>query len=185
MKAVVLSLCMLAPFAARADLRLSSPFLEGTSAAARSVAELQLDAGQLTLDRDLAPETLSDRAYLSGGGSSGGANAILAFILGVFPGFGLGHVVADSSRWVTWLVVDLIIALLFWVGFPFFFPRFLWGLPYLLLWILVIIERVFEGLSAARAAGGRYSMAPVEGSPSLASATPERESFRGFTVFRF
>jgi hypothetical protein len=76
---------------------------------------------------------------------------VLALVLGIIPGFGIGHLVAGSSRWVTWLVVDIVIAFVAWGPFwywparPGFFP---------FLNLLVLVERIFEGISAYEAAGG-------------------------------
>ncbi|HSB19573.1 MAG TPA: hypothetical protein VLD85_06140 [Anaeromyxobacteraceae bacterium] len=75
----------------------------------------------------------------------------LCLVLGIIPGFGIGHLLAGSDRWVVWLVVDVVIAAVFWGPFwywpdhPGYFPA---------LSLLVLVERIFEGVLAYQAAGG-------------------------------
>jgi hypothetical protein len=81
---------------------------------------------------------------------------VLAFILGVVPGFGVGHLIGGSVYgFVTWLCVDLVIGIvLFWVLPILVFPAF----PYMfdVSTIAVVVERIFEGYSAFRAAYWSY-----------------------------
>lgn len=109
-----------------------------------------------------------ETSSLEGGGDSAGGAAIevLAFILGVIPGFGIGHLVGGSIYgFVTWLCTDIVIGvLLFWVFPILIFPFFQY--MYLISTIAVVIERVFEGYGAFRAAywnfgDGRYRVAPM------------------------
>jgi hypothetical protein len=125
------------------------------------------------------------RATAGGGdGDRGGYILVeaLAFILGVIPGFGIGHLVGGSIfGFVTWLCVDIVIGvLLFWVFPILLFPLFQY--MYTISVIAVVVERIFEGYSAFRAAywnygpghfdGPRYGddrSGPVDMSPNLVS----------------
>lgn len=143
---VAATLLAAAPVAARADrgLQLELPGLSlGASSAGLELPELEL--GSLTAS-----------AFSLDGGSGSGARRhrvepALCLVLGIIPGFGIGHLVAGSDRWVTWLVIDLVIALLFWgpywywPGHPGYFPA---------LNLLVLVERIFQGIFAYEAAGG-------------------------------
>jgi len=143
---LVATLLLAAPLAARAErsleLELPSPSLSAPAAGLR-LPELEL--GIFTVS-DLSRER----------GSGAGANRrrvepALCLVLGIIPGFGIGHLLAGSDRWVTWLVIDLVIALLFWGPYwywpdhPGYFPA---------LNLLVLVERIFEGIFAYEAAGG-------------------------------
>jgi hypothetical protein len=101
-----------------------------------------------------------------GGGDDGGGGyvllEVLAFILGVIPGFGIGHLVAGSIfGFVTWLCIDIVIGIvLFWILPIIIFPAFQY--MYTISVIAVVIERIFEGYSAFRSAywhydGGRFN----------------------------
>jgi hypothetical protein len=91
-----------------------------------------------------------------GGGGGGGGVArrqriepAVALILGIIPGFGIGHLVAGSSQWTIWLIVDIIIFVVWPGGFFFTGDR-----TYSFLGLLVLVERIIEGISAYQAAGG-------------------------------
>jgi hypothetical protein len=104
--------------------------------------ELTLD-GHGALDLQLARD----------GGRGGGPRIepALCLVLGIIPGFGVGHLLARSHNWPVWLVVDVVIAVVFWgpywywPGHPGYFPA---------LNLLVLVERLVEGFSAYQAAGG-------------------------------
>ncbi len=140
------SLLLAVPLAARADrsqgLRLSAPALSlGAPAAGLGVPELELGTF-----------TVSD--FSAGRGSAAPRQRMepaLCLVLGIIPGFGIGHLLAGSDRWVTWLVVDIAIALLFWGPFWYWpdHPRYFPALN-----VLVLVERIFEGIFAYEAAGG-------------------------------
>jgi hypothetical protein len=124
-------------------------------------ASMQTALGSAVFDSlaaNAAAFSKDETATLSGGGDDVGAGAIsiLAFILGVIPGFGIGHLVGGSIfGFVTWLCVDIVIGvLLFWVFPILIFPTF--QFMYLISVIAVVIERVFEGYSAFRAAYWNY-----------------------------
>jgi len=143
---LVAALLAAAPVAARAGsgLQLELPsFSLGASSAGLELPELEL--GSLTAS-----------AFSLDRGSGAGAHRhrvepALCLVLGIIPGFGIGHLLAGSDRWVTWLLVDIVIALLFWgpywywPGHPGYFPA---------LNLLVLVERIFEGIFAYEAAGG-------------------------------
>jgi len=143
---LVATLLLAAPLAARADraLELDLPTLSLSSpAAGLQLPELELG-------------TFTASAFALDRGSGAGAHRqriepALCLVLGIIPGFGIGHLLAGSDRWVTWLVIDIVIALLFWGPFwywpdhPGYFPA---------LNLLVLVERIFEGIFAYEAAGG-------------------------------
>lgn len=143
---LVATLLLAAPLAARADraLQLTLPAL--SLAAPGAGFELpELELGALTV-----------RSFSLERGSGAGVHRqriepALCLVLGIIPGFGIGHLLAGSDRWVTWLVIDLVIALLFWGPYwywpdhPGYFPA---------LNLLVLVERIFEGIFAYQAAGG-------------------------------
>lgn len=165
--AALLSL-LAGPLAARADssLRLELP------SPAVSAPSLDLAVPELQLGSFTASDLLSlDR------GSGAGAHRqrmepALCLILGIIPGFGIGHLLAGSDRWVVWLVVDIVIAVVFWgpfwywPGHPGYFPA---------LSLLVLVERIFEGIFAYEAAGGGRvfrmdgRLAALPASPALAA----------------
>lgn len=131
------------PARADFDLRLDWPGEAAGPSLSLDVPELSL--GGVALDPLLL-------ARERGGGSRGGrVEPALCLILGIIPGFGIGHLLAGSDRWVVWLVVDILIAVFFWGPFwywpdrPGYFPA---------LSLLVVVERVVEGILAYQAAGG-------------------------------
>lgn len=125
------------------DLRLDWPSAE---AAGPSVA---LEVPELSLGRVTAGDLFYGREGRGGGRAR--TEPALCLVLGIIPGFGIGHLLAGSDRWVVWLVVDVIIAVFFWGPFwywpdrPGYFPA---------LSLLVVVERVVEGILAYQAAGG-------------------------------
>ena len=141
--AAALALAALAvPAAARADLGLRMELFDGADAAP---AGLSLGVPDLAV-----PGLPVFEAKKSGGGGAR-VDPAICLILGIIPGFGIGHLLAHSPQWTTWLIVDILIALFVWGPFfywdtrPGYFPIFS---------VLVILERIFEGISAYQAAGG-------------------------------
>ncbi len=134
-----------APTGARADpmLRLAVFSDDGGAAAAapRAAARAHL-VPPLRLDdgRALAVDT--------GSGAGGGNEPVLALILGIFPGFGLGHYIAGAA-WQTWTVIDVLLL----VGLI-VVSAVDSGPLYALAWIATVVERVIEGLDAYHKAGG-------------------------------
>lgn len=144
----------------------------------------------------------------AGGGARAGGNHDLdwlAFVLGLVPGFGLGHfaIAHDSPGGIRWLIIDAIF-LAIWIVLdvavsaaypatwvccdPYGRPYYTgggWGLWWLLFDLFLpvgwIVEHVFQGLSAYRAASGRnlfgesrppasagtLAVEPVRSSPNL------------------
>jgi hypothetical protein len=99
----------------------------------------------------------------------------IATTLGVFPGFGLGHVVARSSYWSTWLAVDLALAAV-WLG----------GVPLdagyrfnAALGLTTVVERLFEGIHAYHASSGRFGLSAPPGGAALAAAIPVHDPATG------
>ncbi|HET9598529.1 MAG TPA: hypothetical protein VFP65_23285 [Anaeromyxobacteraceae bacterium] len=131
-----------APAAARADLELRLELFDGAGGAP---ASLSLGVPQLE-----APGAPAFAAQKSGGGGLR-VDPVLCLILGFIPGFGIGHLLAHSPQWPIWLVVDVLLAAFVWGPFfywdtrPSYFPIFA---------VVVVLERIFEGLSAYKAAGG-------------------------------
>jgi hypothetical protein len=147
MRLALLALALLAAPPARADRAyrlLGNDPLDGPA------ARIELPALAAGLD-PVAGWPVDLARDRGGGGGGSRVEPALALVLGIIPGFGIGHLVAGSSRWVTWLVVDIVIAFVAWGPFwywpdrPGFFP---------FLNLLVLVERIFEGLSAYEAAGG-------------------------------
>ncbi len=113
-------------------------------------------------------------AWLDGGGAGDPSpNGPLAFLLGFIPGFGLGHFLFsdDQAGGTTWLVVDIIF-LAVWIVLDaaLFYPVgplwFLWWVGDILLPLGWVVEHVFQGLDAYRAATGRRLLGGrAEGEP--------------------
>lgn len=135
-----------APLAARADF---SPRLELPSPSAAAPA-VGLDLPDLELGTFTASAFSAER-WSGAGNHRVRVEPVLCLVLGIIPGFGIGHLLAGSDRWVTWLVIDILIAVVFWgpywywPGHPGYFPD---------LNLLVLVERIFEGIFAYEAAGG-------------------------------
>ncbi len=124
-----------APAAARADLTLQHPVFAdagGTAPPGHLVPPLQL--GALAID--------------TGSGAGGGNEPVLALILGIFPGFGLGHYIANAP-WQNWAIIDglLLVAAIVVTAADL-------GVLVALAWIATVVERVIEGLDAYHHAGG-------------------------------
>jgi len=169
MRTIVLVVVLAAPALARADLVLSLSRLgarcEAPTGFARDAAPpARLDLPALSLDGD-APVDAG-----GGDGMSRSSRAVLAFVLGIFPGFGIGHLVARSSWWPLWLVIDLVLLVVLGVGI--FGPG--WPGGYYALGVVVwLVERLFEGLHAHAQALGRRGLAELDAlpeSPAVASA---------------
>jgi hypothetical protein len=133
-------------------------------------ASMESAIGATVLESLAAEATaFSDRetATMAGGGDDAGGAAIevLAFILGVIPGFGIGHLVGGSIfGFVTWLCTDIVIGvLLFWIFPILIFPYFQY--MYLISTIAVVIERIFEGYGAFRAAYWNFGYGRYRGGP--------------------
>jgi hypothetical protein len=152
---LALTVALLAPAAARADFTLRLERFEAPAAP----AALHLDVPSLEVDGH--PE-LSLLAADRGRGSGRGARVepAISLILGIIPGFGLGHLLAGSEQWVIWLIADIVIFAV-WPGGFFFFDGH--GAGYGLLGLLVLVERIFEGISAYQAAGGGPILRDVRG----------------------
>ncbi len=106
---------------------------------------------------------------LAGSGSGERPEPVLALVLGIIPGFGLGHFYAGKKgEATTWLIIDLALlggSILIWT---------LANDPAgALVWIAWIVERGFEGYFAFKAAGGSSSAAaPATSTEGLASLDP-------------
>ena len=71
-----------------------------------------LELGPQVAPALLAADAVGGDAFRGGGALGGGGDArvttVLSLVLGFFPGFGLGHVLAgDEAGFTLWLVVDL------------------------------------------------------------------------------
>jgi hypothetical protein len=111
-----------------------------------------------------------NRADDGAGARGGTAEPALALILGIIPGFGLGHLVANSPRWTTWLIVDIALLAVWIVG-----SSLDVGDPLGALFLVaVVVERVFEGIDAFKSAGGRMAMSG-QSPPAWALARPVRD----------
>jgi hypothetical protein len=121
----------------------------------------------------------------AGSGDDVGGLALLCGILGFFPGFGIGHLVAGNiSGFILFLVVDLIIAGVFFIVFPIVYFPF-WYVASL---VATLIERVVEAFLAADSATryrGYHSYGasdPVPGGGPLQNLPPVKPAF---TLLRF
>ena len=152
-----------APGAARAELALRLAVLG--DAPARSAPAARLELPELSV-RGLEALRVDDGA----GARGSTAEPALALILGIIPGFGIGHLVANSPRWTTWLVVDVALVAVWVIG-----SALDAGDPLgTLFFVAVVVERVFEGIDAFRAAGGRFAMRDGAPPPAWALARPVR-----------
>ncbi len=186
-----LSTCLLliaVPAAARADFRLSLGLDLPPSPSAGLLASNDVAAPsahlvpELAVDHGLPLLAQGARGSLTGGMTSGERQA-LAFVLGIIPGFGLGHVVAGSPNWPIWLIVDVV--LFVFVGFGFWWGPWWHGAEGVGV-LIFLVERIFEGYFAYRAAGGRpiASGATPEGG-ALASSAPAPLRLHGFALAAF
>lgn len=126
------------------------PLLAGGAPEARLVPELHEElARELTelaryLGHDEAPFSLDD-----GGGSRASEERVIAFILGFFPGFGLGHLITDNEDgFFFYLLVDFVTLAAF-IVVDVLFPT-IWAIT-VLGWIGL---HILQGLDAYRTAGG-------------------------------
>ncbi len=119
---------------------------------------LRLSEEQASFALALEPE------LLAGGGDGGGSGLVaLAFILGVIPGFGIGHLVAGSiGGFIVFLIIDVLIS-----PFFFLFPYVFYAGTTVVWWVdgaLLLVERIVEGsLAAAAASVGHVHTAEGDG----------------------
>ncbi len=115
----------------------------------------------------------------AGGGEEGpvpGPIAALAFVLGVIPGFGLGHLVSGAIyAFIGWLIIDVVIGvLLFWLLPVVIFPTvgYIWTIAI----IVQVVERLIEGYAAFRVAEYRETFVlndqSAPGTPAALAAVP-------------
>jgi hypothetical protein len=103
----------------------------------------------------------SESLQMFGDGDGGGASPVVAFVIGFFVGFGIGHWYAGDTGWLSWLWIDLA----FLVGYIVFsivlaiFLSFAWILGYILE-LAWLVWRIWEGYSA-------YSFASGHGNPAV------------------
>jgi hypothetical protein len=155
-----------APAAARAAPGPRLATLEDTRPAGPSA---RLDVPPLALGSSGAPLRLDG----AGARAAGDATPALSLILGIIPGFGLGHLVAGSPRWTTWLIVDVILLAVWVIGSE---VDALNDDPLdTLFFVAVVVERVFQGIDAFQAAGGRIASRAPPGGRALAAARPVRD----------
>ncbi len=161
------------PSLARADLELELPLLHRAAPAPQASMPLpRLDLPRLSVDRELVPAVLDDGSGAGDSGMSRSDRAILALVLGIIPGFGIGHVIADSKSWVVWLVVDVVLLVVA--------VAISAGAGSGLAWLIIIPERILEGIDAYNAALGRHFLsqaapqAPPAGSLAAVAAGAPR-----------
>ncbi len=125
------------PAAARADFPLRLRLVGASEdVAPRAHLVPPLELGGLALDPG------------SGGSTGGSNNPVLALVLGIFPGFGLGHYVAGAA-WQNWALIDVLILVAAIV-----ISAVDAGILVPLAWVAIVVERVIEGLDAYHKAGG-------------------------------
>lgn len=110
------------------------------------------------------------RADLTAGGGQGMGrdSAWLGFLLGFFPGFGLGHFIVAGRPGVgtRWLVIDIVF-LVVWIVLDAVLGAVYGTVGYGLWWLLFdlvlpigwVVEHVFQGLSAYQMTAGRSPFA--------------------------
>jgi len=148
MRSILLALLVAlgaAPAGARADLTLRLTAFDGPAAPA---PRQHLELPALAVDGFLMTGVALDEG--GGAGRRGRVEPAVSLILGIIPGFGIGHLIAGSQQWIYWLIADILIFAV-WPGGFFFFDH---GSAYPLLGLLVLVERIVEGISAFQAAGG-------------------------------
>ncbi len=165
MRPLVLAVALVAsvaPAPARADFRLGLTRLDGFERLPPpthvEVPRLQLGLGDARVDD-------------GGGAGRTSVDPVIALVLGIFPGFGLGHYLAGSPQWTNWLIIDVILLVA-----AVAVSAADVGVLTALAWVAVVVERVFEGIDAFRKAGGR--MAAARRGDALAagsSAPPPRD----------
>ena len=181
MRSLVLALVFAAaPAAARAELQLvPEPFGPPRHAPpALDLPILRLDGGTPLL--------------LDEGGGAGSrrrsVEPVVALVLGIIPGFGIGHLISGSPRFPLWLVVDVAILAFWYFG--------VWGEPYYLdstplrglFGLLILAERIVEGVDAFQQAGGHFSqlgLPPDDVRVALNMARPERDPALAPVLARF
>ncbi len=133
---VAVLFALAAPVAARADLSLQHPVFADADGAFAPGAHL------------VPPLQLGSLAVDTGSGAKGGNEPVLSLILGIFPGFGLGHYIAGAP-WQSWALIDglLLVAAIVVTAADL-------GVLVALAWIATVVERVIEGLDAYHRAGG-------------------------------
>jgi hypothetical protein len=160
----------------RTAIVLAALFTLAAPAEARAALELRLarfDAGERTEPRArlevprLALGLESPRVD-DGAGAGGGNDPVLSLVLGIFPGFGLGHYVAGAA-WQTWAVIDVLLLIAAVVV-----SAADLGVLEALAWIAVVVERVIEGLDAyKKAGGGKIATRASRRELAVASGPPE------------
>ncbi len=154
--------------AASVALALAAPALAAEEMAAPRLV-LAGSAGMERAAPALVDRLTLDPSLMGSGGDGQRPEPVLALVLGIIPGFGLGHFYAGAkNQAVTWLIIDLAIlggSILIWA---------LAGSPAdALVWIAWVVDRAFEGYFAFKAAGGSASAAaPAPATGVLASLDP-------------
>ncbi|RMG11824.1 MAG: hypothetical protein D6729_17500 [Deltaproteobacteria bacterium] len=121
----------------------------------------------------VAPSSASPKPVFGGGGASRTrvrplrVEPVVALLLGIFPGFGLGHFVAgDDAGFSLWLVVDIVLLAAIVVVGEVVFGFGGLGLLRALAWVAWLGVHVVQGLDAYAAAGGRRVLrAAAPGAP--------------------
>ena len=149
MPTALVAIVLAAALAARGDVALRLERFDGPR---RIVPSPRLGLPALDLPGAALPGVALDEGSGAGASRRARVDPPVALILGIIPGFGIGHLIAGSRDWVIWLIADIVIALVAWGPFVYWRNRPDYYVPFLSL--LVIVERIFEGLSAYQAAGG-------------------------------
>lgn len=146
--------------------------------AGRADARLRLEMPTFEVER-VVPRLGQDLSFAGGGARGDDMTPVIAFLLGLFPGFGIGHLFAgDQEGFTFWLVVDLVVLAVFIVVSA----VFLWRAAIFvnaLVWIVWLALHVVQGFDAMESAGGsnplRNMGKPARRKPNKASrrALPE------------
>lgn len=123
------------------------------------------------LAQELAVDELPGTALLDDGGGAGGDDKIFGFILGFFPGFGLGHLILDDGDgFIFYLIVDFAVAGAYvLLNALLYTSNVAWAI-FVIGWIGI---HVMQGLDAYRRGGGRgLSGLPEPPPPERFAARP-------------
>ncbi|MBS2028880.1 MAG: hypothetical protein JST54_13340 [Deltaproteobacteria bacterium] len=144
---LALSVCA-APSAFAQHLQLEEPTLQPTHDTPRLLNQ-SLNLNRLLLDSEVSIPL--DQGGGAGATADPATRQAICFILGFFPGFGLGHLVAGHrDGFILFLIIDTVflcaaIVISVFAPWPF----------YGLLWVAWIVEHVFQGYDAYVASGGQ------------------------------
>lgn len=152
-----------------ADLKLESEFKPELNPILRLADPLKFDLQGIPAPLDYGSAVSSD------------TRAVLALVLGLLVGFGIGHLVArDRGGFILFLVVDIVIIAVSSV-FHFATRGFFWGIGGLAL----LISHIIQGLDAYASAGGERLVQEVRKNTVLIADTGRDSALPTTRAFAF